>query len=191
MSIRSLFVLFFVVFGMFSAVPVFAQVSPLLPADSIDFADIQLKRQVKRACQDLVEQFPTQNTAAECTEQHEACPGELLDNVKAALAEAFEQCNQLAPAGSFQCALGIRESAIIEAEKAKIAEDFQVACQPLPTPPVADNGNEGANDNGQIVADEVAAATGGCSVTGLGGAENNLLWAALGLLPLMGLRRKG
>ncbi|MCC6273059.1 MAG: hypothetical protein IT572_06295 [Deltaproteobacteria bacterium] len=191
MSFRQLTALFSVILGLGLAAPAFAQVSPLQPADLVDLADIQLKRQVKSACNELADQFPVGNTAPECAARHEACTDDLFDKVKAALAEAFEQCNLLSPAGSFQCTLGIREGQIIETEKAKIAEDLQVACQPLPPPPAVDNGADTGNDNGQIVADEVAAAQGGCSVTGLGGAEGNLLWTALGLLPLLGLRRKG
>ncbi len=190
MSLRKLTVLLSAVFGVFAAAPAFAQFNPIMPGAIEDLADVQLRRQTNRACNDLAEQFPVGNTAPECAARHEACSDELFENVKAELAAAFEQCSQIGPIPSFQCLQGIRESGIIEAEKAKLADALEAACQPLPPPPAVDEGDD-ADDNGQIVADEVAAAQGGCTVTGLGGAEGNLLWTALGLLPLLGLRRKG
>ena len=191
MSIRKFTVFFSAILGLLVASPVFAQVSPLVPSQIDDLADIQLRRQIKTACIELKDQFPVANTAPECAEIQDACTQDMFDNVKAGLAEAFEQCQSLGPVPSFQCELGIRSSGFIATEKERIADALEAACQPLPTPPAVDNNNDAGNagENGQIVADDVSAATGGCSMTGLGGVSGNLLWMALGLLPLMGLRR--
>lgn len=166
-------------------------IDELTPADDVEAT---LRAKANQACFFLKERFLTVEKSQECQGALQACADDLFKSINDAVGKSLKDCK-----GSIndirECLAGNVVNVAIENERAKISEKLDAIClakpaQENPNDNAGNNGNVGGqNDN--IVAGQAEVAKGGCTVTGLGGAEGNLLWMVLGLVPMLGLRRKG